>query len=108
MLERVKTALRVGTNVYDQELLGLLAAGIADIRHAGARFEANEVRTSDAVTDYSVTDPLVSDALVIYCKLYFGSPDDFDRLKGAYDEKKGQLRESSAYGMIDLGHEVRW
>lgn len=108
MLDRVKTALRVGTTVYDQELLGLIAAGIADIRHAGARFDATEVRTSGTVKDYTIEDPLVADAVITYCKLYFGSSEDFDRLKAAYDEKKGQLRESSDYGMIDVSQEVIW
>ena len=102
MLDRVKTALRVQTTVYDQELLGLIASAVADIRHVGAKFTVDEVKTDGVVTDYTITDPLVADAVVVYCKVYFGSPDDFDRLKAAYDEKKGQFRESTAYGMVEV------
>lgn len=106
MLERVKTALRVATTVYDQELLGLIASGIMDIKHTGAQFEVTEVKNQGVVTDYTVADPMIQTAIVLYCKLYFGSPEDFDRLKAAYDEQKGQVRESTAYGMVDVTKEV--
>ncbi len=103
MLALVKIALRIATTVYDSELLALMSAAVADIRHVGAEFEVTEVKDAEqTVIDYTITDPLIRDAVIMYVKLYFGSPDDFDRLKAAYDEKKGQLRESSAYGMIDL------
>lgn len=103
MLALVKIALRIATTVYDSELLALMSAAVADISHVGAEFEVTEVKDAEqTVIDYTITDPLIRDAVIMYVKLYFGSPDDFDRLKAAYDEKKGQLRESSAYGMIDL------
>lgn len=103
MLAKVKLAKRIQTTVFDSELLDLIAAAIADIKHAGVKFEADEVRTNGAVSDYTVNDPLVSRAIVTYCVMNFGSPDDYDRLKASYDEQKGQLRESSAYGMEVLG-----
>ena len=100
MLAKVKLAKRIQTTVFDSELLDLIAAAIADIRHAGVTFEAVEVIVDNAVVDYTVTDPLISRAIVTYCVMNFGSPDDYDRLKASYDEQKGQLRESSAYGMV--------
>ncbi len=103
MLAKVKLAKRISTTVFDSELLDLIAAAIADIKHAGVRFDADEVRTDGEVTDYDVTDPLVSRAIVTYCVMNFGSPDDYDRLKASYDEQKGQLRESTAYGMEAIG-----
>lgn len=99
MLERVKLAMRISTTVFDAELLALIAAGIADIKHVGAQFEVSTTETGGAVSDYTITDPLVSTAVVTYCRMMFGSPDDFDRLKAAYEMQKGQLRESIAYGM---------
>ena len=100
MLAKVKLAKRIQTTVFDSELLDLIAAAIADIRHAGVTFEATEVTVDNAVVDYTVTDPLISRAIVTYCVMNFGSPDDYDRLKASYDEQKGQLRESRAYGMV--------
>lgn len=98
MLERVKLAMRISTTVFDSELLDLIAAGIADIKHAGAQFEV-ETTEENGVTDYTVTDPLASTAIVTYVRMMFGSPADFDRLKAAYEMQKGQMRESRAYGM---------
>ena len=101
MLAKVKLAKRIQTTVFDQELLDLIAAAIADIQHAGVKFTYSEV--GDPVIDYSVPDPLVSRAIVTYCVMNFGSPDDYDRLKTWYDEQKGQLRESSGYGLEVVG-----
>ena len=104
MLAKVKLAKRISTTVFDSELLDLIAAAIADIKHAGVRFESDEVRNNQgALTDYEVNDPLVSRAIVTYCVMNFGSPDDYDRLKASYDEQKGQLRESSGYGLEVVG-----
>ena len=99
MLTELKLAMRISTTVFDAELLGLIAAAIADIKHAGARFDASPTETDGAITDYTIADPLVKRAVITYCRANFGSPQDYDRLKASYDEQKGQLRESLAYGM---------
>jgi hypothetical protein len=54
------------------------------------------------VTDvYNIdpADPLVFRAVATYCRLHFGSPEDYDRLKSSYDEQKGQLITASGYGL---------
>ena len=51
------------------------------------------------MTDYTITDPLISRAITTYVVMNFGSPDDYDRLKESYDEQKGQLRETYGYGL---------
>lgn len=103
MLAKVKLAKRIQTSVFDQELLDLIAAAIADIQHAGVEFSYTEVKSGGVVTNYTIADPLVSRAVVTYCVMNFGSPDDYDRLKASYDEQKGQLRESSGYGLEVVG-----
>lgn len=103
MLEKCKLALRVSTDVFDDELLDLIAAGIADIKHAGPRFESSyTAATQTTHADYTINDELVSRAVITYVRMMFGSPADYDRLKASYDEQKGQLRESSDYGMEAL------
>ena len=103
MLQKTKLAMHIATTVFDSEILDLIAAAIADIRHCGPKFDASEVLANDGtVTDYQIDDPLVSRAVITYCRMMFGSPADFDRLKASYEAQKGQLRESSAYGMEAL------
>lgn len=99
MLAKVKLAKRISTTVFDSELLDLIAAAIADLKLIGIEFDVTEVKTGEVVTDYTITDPLISRAIVTYCVMNFGSPDDYDRLKASYDEQKGQLRETSGYGL---------
>lgn len=84
MLEKVKLALRITTNAYDSELEDLIEAAKADLGIAG-------------VVLPETMDAIVSRAVVTYCKVHFGSPDDFDRLKASYDEQKAQLSMATGY-----------
>ena len=90
MLDDVKLALRLTTEAYDSELTDLIAQGIDDLGVAG-------------VTEDSTDDPLVKGAVITFCKVHFGSPPDFERLKRIYDEKKAQL--SMHTGHTDWGDE---
>lgn len=84
MLDAVKLALRITTNAFDSELNDLIAAALIDMRQAG-------------ITNGDTNDPLVRRGVITYCRLYFGSPDDFDRIKKAYDELKAQMGMATGY-----------
>jgi len=84
MLDQVKMALRIKTTAYDTELKGLIDAAKLDLGVAG-------VIVPDEL------DALVSRAIITYCKMSFGLPDDYDRLKMSYDEQKAQLRTATGY-----------
>lgn len=83
-LTAVKMALRITTNAYDSEISTLIDAALLDMGIAG-------------VTNDDDTDALVLRAIITYCRLNFGKPDDYDRLKASYDEQKAQLSMSSGY-----------
>lgn len=83
-LENVKTALRIKTTAYDQELSDLMTAAALDLGIAGVVLP----ETVDAICDR---------AIITYCKLHFGLPDDADRLKKSYDEQKAQLVTATGY-----------
>lgn len=85
-LSKVKTALRVTTDAFDDEILDLMESALLDLNIA-------EVNGEQAL----ITDPLVRLAVITYCRLHFGEPDDFDRLKQSYDEQKAQLSMSTGY-----------
>ena len=78
VLDDVKLALRVTTNAFDSELLDLIIAAQNDLGVAG-------------VTETTTDDPLVKRAVVTYCRVHFGTPDDYERMKRSYDEQKAQL-----------------
>lgn len=84
MLDDVKLALRLTTDAYDSELTNLIAQGLADLGVAG-------------VTEDSTDDPLVKGAVITFCKIKFGSPQDYDRLKKSYDEQKAQMQTCTGY-----------
>lgn len=84
MLEKVKLALKITTNDFDEELNDLIRASELDLGVSG-------------VTNVDDTDALIIRAIVTYCKLNWGSPSDYDRLKSSYDEQKAQLSMCSTY-----------
>ena len=83
-LDNVKMALRITTTAYDSELTYLIAAAELDLGIAGV-----EVPVS--------LDALVERAIITYCKMSFGLPEDYDRLKKSYDEQKAQLVTATGY-----------
>lgn len=89
-LDNVKTALRISTDAYNSELNDLIVAAQQDLGIAGVVVpeELNEITER---------------AVITYCKMSFGLPEDYDRLKRSYDEQKAQL--SNATGYTDWGEE---
>lgn len=84
MLEKVRLALRITTDAFDSELEELIEAAQIDLGIAGV-IVPKEI------------DAIVSRAIITYCKLNFGQPDEYDRLKRSYDEQKAQLSMSTGY-----------
>lgn len=84
MLEKVKMALRIVTNSYDSELTDLIEAAKQDLGIAG-------------VIVPSELDAIVTRAIITYCKMLFGLPEDYDKLKASYDEQKAQLSNATGY-----------
>ena len=84
MLDAVKLALRVKTSAFDEQLTQLINAANKDLSIAG-------------VPDADDSDPLIQTAIITYCRLNFGAPDDYERLKRSYDEQKMQLGMSTGY-----------
>ena len=84
MLEKVKLALRITTDALDDELTDLIGAAQLDLGIAGVVIPAE-------------VDSIVTRAIITYCKLHFGEPSEYDRLKASYDEQKAQLSMASGY-----------
>jgi hypothetical protein len=84
MLDKVKMALRISTNALDSELNDLISAAQQDLGIAG-------------VIVPEELDAIVSQAIITYCKMSFGLPEDADRLKRSYDEQKAQLSTATGY-----------
>ena len=84
LIDDVKKACRVKTDAYDSEFTGLINAAKLDLGIAGVEIP-------------SEMDDIVECAIITYCKMRFGIPEDYDRLKASYDEQKAQLSNASGY-----------
>lgn len=84
ILDKVKMGLRIKTTAYDEELADLITAAQLDLGIAGVEVP-------------STLDEIVTRAIVTYCKMSFGLPEDYDRLKKSYDEQKAQLVTATGY-----------
>ena len=89
ILNKVKLALRIKTDAFDEELNELIMAAATDLGIAGVIVKSEN------------PEPILSRAIITYCKMSFGLPEDYDRLKRSYDEQKAQL--SNATGYTDWG-----
>lgn len=89
MLNKVKTALRIATDRFDNEISDLIESAKADLG-----IVAEIVNEDDALT---------RQAIITYCRLHFGQPDDYDRLERSYNEQKAQLRANPNYKEQDNG-----
>ena len=83
-LDKVKMGLRISTTAYDEELSDLITAAQLDLGIAGVEVP-------------STLDEIVTRAIITYCKMSFGLPEDYDRLKRSYDEQKAQLVTATGY-----------
>lgn len=93
ILAKVKLALRITTDDFNQELVDLINACVLDLGIAG-------------VSNVDTTDALVIRAICTYCKYHFGDAngvEQSDRLKASYDEQKAQM--SMATGYTDWDNE---
>ena len=87
MLEKVKLALRIVTDAFDDELNQLIAAAQIDLGIAGVVLPTE-------------LDAICERAIITYCKINFGEVDRaemYDRLKASYDEQKAQLSMATGY-----------
>ena len=87
LLEKVRNALRISVSdnaAINDELTDLIEAAQLDLGIAGVVLPEE-------------LDTLVEKAIKTYCKMSFGLPEDYDRLKISYDEQKAQLSTATGY-----------
>lgn len=106
MLKECKLALAITTTAYDGELCSLMDAGARDLEIAGITLPGTVAFTmsNHGIVDSStLTDALCMRAIFTYVRMYFRSPDDYDRLLEAYATQKVQLMHATGY--TDYGEE---
>lgn len=84
LIDDVKVALRITSQNFDSELTMLIDSAKTDLGIAGVVLP----ETLDAICNV---------AIITYCKIHFGNPDNADKLKASYDEQKAQLSMASGY-----------
>lgn len=83
-IQKVKRSMMMVNDVFDPDISDLIDQALADLGIAG-------------VTNTALTDALVLGAVKTFCRMKFGEPDDYDRLKVSYDEQKAQLKTATGY-----------
>lgn len=84
LIDDVKVALRITSENFDSELTMLIDSAKTDLGIAGVVLP----ETLDAICNV---------AIITYCKIHFGNPDNADKLKASYDEQKAQLSMATGY-----------
>lgn len=93
MLDRVKLALLISFEDFDDELEDLIGAAVLDLNIAGV--------DDETVVSDNPTDKLIIRAIISYCGYHFelihGTLDRADAFKRSYDEQKAQLGMATGY-----------
>ena len=84
LVAAAKLAARIKTTAFDDQVEMLLDAALLDMGVAGVVVPAE-------------LDPIVTQAAITYFLMNFGQPDEYERLKRAYDEQKAQLATCTGY-----------
>ena len=84
LIDDVKVACRVTTTTFDSELTRLINSAKLDLGIAGVELPTE-------------LDALCDTAIITYCRMNFGDPDNYDKLKASYDEQKAQLGMATGY-----------
>ena len=91
-LQKVKKALGVSYSNFDDELTDLIEAALADLNLAGI-----------VGANVALTNPLIRQAIITYCRMNFRESEEYDRLKASYDEQKAQLWSASGFTVWGSG-----
>lgn len=95
MLDKVKNALRIKTNAFDDEVQGLIDACKADLRLVGVTVPA-DVPPGEGEQPLP-GDPLIIRAILLYAKANFGYSEDSEKYRAAYDYLKCSLSLAGDY-----------
>lgn len=87
ILNKTRVALRILTNAFDDEILDLIKAAISTLETRGITVTVTE----------NMVEPMVLRAILTYVQMHFGQPDDYDRLKEAWETQLGQLMTTTGY-----------
>ena len=94
MLEKVKAALRIKSAVFDEEIGGIIAAALADLKRVGV---AVPEWSAAGESDPPAVDPLIMRAVILYAKGNFGYSEESEKYQQAYENLRCGLSLTNEY-----------
>ena len=90
IIKLIKLQNQWTTAAYDDLIVSKILSCVRDLQSVGI-----------ASADPYSADPLIREAILTYVSMNMGkpAPDEYTRLKKAYDEMKAQMQCSSGYGL---------
>lgn len=91
LIDLIRKTLRVTTTAYDDEIQMHIASALKELDLAGI---------VDAKLSEGDLDPIIIQAVSVYCKLHFSRtlPEEAQKLEDSFNAFKSKLRISSEYG----------
>lgn len=92
MLDRIKLALRVTIDDFDQEIQDLIEDCLQELAGYHVYHEERHYK-------YGVLDKQIESAVIFYCKWKFGNNPDAERWEEIYHDKVTKLLVMEGYGI---------
>ncbi len=85
-LTKIKIALRISTNAFDDEISNLIDDGLAEMEALGVTIPATPE-----------DDPQIVSTTIARCKWLFGENENADKWRDIYDRKLAQFQTMTGY-----------
>ena len=92
MLDHVKLALRIKTNIFDEEIQGLIDDCLSELAGFSIYRKEEHLKTG-------IYDKQIESAVIFYCKWKFGNNPDAERWGDIYHDKVSKLLCMTGYGL---------
>lgn len=103
LFSKVKDGLPVSGNAYDGQIITQIRAAVLDLTTSteividGVVDIERDAQTGEITDNSSIDDELVITAISVWCNMRIGNPQNYDKLREAYNSLKGQMRLSGRY-----------
>lgn len=84
---------KLSKDILDDDVGQLVSVALADLKRIGV--------DSSYLNEADIKDPLIIEAVLLYCSANFGNPDNQEKLEAAYDKMCTKIKGGGYHRKVD-------